>query len=196
MQLNEEFLNSSSSSSVPPEVTEELRVLNDFYTTSRAGKVVCDVYSSPSGTLSRSWRPYNLTRGWHSDLWGTCSPSRGWSASGIDASVDLVGECNAEATKCLWVQTFKPGTEQFGASLQSVSVKLPEALTEAQVQSCCFPPTEAARDCSSVEDAVNGYSVTDEDYRVYNPPASSAPSVVSSRISHVVIMALIVGLAS
>ncbi len=194
VQLNEEFLNSSSSSSVPPEVVEELRVLNDFYTTSRAGKVVCDVYSSSAGTLSRSWRPYNLTRGWHSELWGTCSQSRGWSASGIDASVDLVGECNSEATKCLWVQTFKPGTEQFGASLQSVSVKLPGALTEAQVQSCCFPPTEAARDCSSVEEVVSGYSVTDEDYQIYDASSSSGTNL-SSGISHVFALALILGLA-
>jgi hypothetical protein len=172
VELNEEFLSSASASSVPPEVIEELRVLNDFYTTSRAGKVVCDTFESPAGSLSRSWRPYNLTRGWHTDLWGTCSPSRGWSASGIDASVDLVGECNSEATKCLWVQTFKPGTEQFGSSLQSVSVKLPGALTEAQVASCCFPPTEAARDCSPVEDAVERYRVAEDSYHVFDTSSS------------------------
>ena len=44
VELNEEFLSSASASSVPPEVIEELRVLNDFYTTSRAGKVVCDTF--------------------------------------------------------------------------------------------------------------------------------------------------------
>lgn len=157
--------------------------MNKFYTTERAGMVICDVYTSPAGTSSRAWRPYNLTRGWHSELWGTCSPSKGWSASGIDASVDLVGECNPDATKCLWVQTFRPGTEQFGAALQSVSVKVRGALTEAQIQSCCFPSSEAARDCSAVEEVVSGYDVAAEDYSIF----AASSSAVASFSAHVAI---------
>ena len=187
IQLNDEFMNSSDAAFVPPDVIAELKLLNDFYTTERAGMVICDVYTSPAGTSSRAWRPYNLTRGWHSALWGTCNPSKGWSSSGIDASVDLVGECNPDATKCLWVQTFRPGTEQFGAALQSVSVKVRSALTEAQIQSCCFPSSEAARDCSAVEDVVSGYDVAAEDYSIF----AASSSAVASFSAHVAIFVLI-----
>jgi hypothetical protein len=189
VELNQEALDGPEAQYIPESAQAELKFLDEFYTTSRGGMVTCDAYGSPAGLSVRAWRPYNLTLGWHSKMWGTCSPGKGWSFAGSDASVELRGECNAEATKCLVVQTFRPGQEQYGAQIQSVSVKVPGALTDAQVQACCFPESTATRNCSAVEEVVAAYRVEESDYSIF-----AAASMGSFRGVSVMSLAVLVAL--
>lgn len=164
VELNNATLNGPDAKYIPPADKAAIASIDTFFTTARAGAVVCDTFQGPTGMTSRSWRPFNNTLGWHYTMWGRCVPGRGWASSGFDATVETTGECNDSGTVCLGVQRVKPGNPYFGSMIQSISVKVPGAVTDDQVQACCFPPNEEERNCSAVTAVVMEYQVTEDDY--------------------------------
>ena len=190
VDLNNQTVNGPDAEYIPDSVIEQVKSIDTFYSTGRGGILICETYNGPTGLFSRGWRPYNYTLGWHYTLWGTCSPAKGWSSNGFDATVDIRGECNAEASTCLQVQMFRPGNQFYGSMLQSVSVKVSGGLTEDQIQACCFPATEAERDCSAVTEIVDSYEINKDDsqYTVFDSSDTSWYSTVSSMTILMIIM--------
>ena len=191
VDLNNETLNGPYAEYIPAADREEVASIDSFFTSSMAGAVVCDTFQGPAGMSSRSWRPFNNTLGWHYTMWGACTPGRGWTSSGFDATVDIANECNDQGTKCLGVQRVKPGSPYFGSMIQSISVKLSNAVTEADVKACCFPPSEEDRDCSAVENVVMGYKVAEDDYSIYTSTSlSKSSSLMMVWVLYVVLVAV------
>jgi len=191
VDLNNQTLYGPDAEYIPESVQEEVKSIDTFYTTARGGILICETYNSPAGLSSRGWRPYNYTLGWHYTLWGTCSPAKGWSSNGFDASVDIRGECNPEASTCLQVQTFRPGNAFYGSMIQSVSVKVSGGLTEDQIQACCFPATEAERDCTAVTEIVDSYVINNDDSQYSVLVASSDAPWYSIASSMIILMMMV-----
>jgi len=146
---------------IPSAAKAEIQQLIDFYTTERAGSVVCDAYQNNAGWYNRQWRPYNKTMGWHYAVYSKCTPSDGWVGFGADPTVDLTILYDSYATEAVVQQRFKGQDQDVDSTFIYIQSKMAKAghLSDEDRKVCCFPPSEAERDCSAVHSMIEAYQL-------------------------------------